>query len=109
MQYKEELVTAVNDIYNVRENRKAEILNQIQLHAVNQIKSGYTSFRICRLNKNDEIFLREWANMTNATIKVIKFRCFEDTKRYIVKQFVVDLKACMDLGYELEGNTLIIE
>jgi len=109
VQYREELVAAANDIYNGIENRKAKILNQIQLHAVNQIKLGYTGFRICRLNKNDEIFLREWADMTNATIKVIKFRCFEDAKRYMVKQFVVDLKDSMNLGYELEGNTLIIE
>ena len=109
MQYREELVAAANDIYNGIENRKAKILNQIQLHAVNQIKSGYTGFRICRLSKSDESFLKEWADMTNATIKVIKFRCFEDTKRYIVKQFMVDLKDSMNLGYELEGNTLIIE
>ena len=33
----------------------------------------------------------------------MKFRCFEDAKRYAIKQFVVDLKDSVKLDYELEG------
>ena len=45
--------------------------------------------------------------MTNANVKVIKFRCFEDDKRYVVRQFVVDLKGSIKIDYELEGKTLV--
>ena len=109
MQYRDELVRAADEIYSGIENRRAKILNQIQMHAVSQIKDGYTEFRISKLKKADERYLKEWADMTNASIRVIKFRCFEDAKRYIVKQFVVDLKGSINLDYKLEGKTLSIE
>jgi uncharacterized protein with gpF-like domain len=109
VQYKEELVAAASDIYTNLENRRAQVLNQIQMHAVNQIKNGYTGFRITRLEKGDEKYLKEWADMTNADVKTIKFKYFEDARRYIIKQFVVNLKNSMKLDYELEGKTLIIE
>lgn len=109
MQYMEELMSAANDVYEGIENRKSKVLNQIQVHAVNQIKQGYTSFRIVKLSKSDEKYLREWADMTNATINVIKFRCFENSRRYIVKQFEVDLKGSIEIDYELEGKILIID
>ena len=109
MQYSEELAAAVNCVYTEMENRRNNILNQIQLHAVNQIKDGYTSFRVNRLKTADERYLKEWANMTNANVKEIKFRCFENDKRYIIKQFMVDLTGSIKLDYELEGKSLIIE
>ena len=109
MQYRDELVLAADEIYTSMENKRAKILNQIQMHAVSQIKEGYTGFRISKLKKEDERYLREWAEMTKATIKVISFRCFENAKRYIIRQFVVDLKDCVKLDYELEGKALIIE
>ena len=109
MQYREELVKAATDIYNGIESRRFAVLEQIQMHAVNQIKNGFTSFRISRLKKSEERYLEEWASMTNAKIGVIKFRCFENEKRYIIRQFVVDLKGSMELNYELEGKTLIME
>ena len=109
VQYKEELVKAASDIYTEIETRRFCVLEQIQLHAVNQIKNGFTSFRISKLKKSEERYLEEWASMTNANISVIKFKCFENEKRYVVRQFVVDLKGSMKLDYELEGKTLIIE
>ena len=96
MQYREELVKAATDIYNGIESRRFAVLEQIQMHAVNQIKNGFTSFRISRLKKSEERYLEEWASMTNE-------------KRYIIRQFVVDLKGSMELNYELEGKTLIME
>ena len=109
MQYRDELIMAAGEVFNGIENRRAKILNQIQTHAVSQIKEGYTGFRISKLKKADERFLEEWAKLTNAKIRVIKFRCFEDAKRYTVRQFVVDLKGSIELDYELEGKTLVIE
>ncbi len=109
MQYREELVKAATDVYNGIESRRLYVLEQIQMHAVSQIKNGFTSFRISRLKKSEERYLEEWASMTNAKIDVIKFRCFANEKRYIVRQFVVDLKGSMELDYELEGKTLVME
>ena len=109
MQYRDELVEAANDVYSGIATRKSKILNQIQEHAVSQIKEGYTGFRISRLKRADEKYLKEWADMTNASIKVIKFRCFENSRRTVIRQFVVDLKGSVELEYEIEGKTLVIE
>jgi len=109
VQYRDELVSAAGSIYTGIENRRSKILNQIQMHAVGQIKEGYTCFRISRLKKADERYLKEWAEMTNATVKVIKFRCFDDAKKYVVRQFAIDLKGSVKLDYELEGKTLVID
>ena len=109
MQYRNELVLAADEVYKGMKNRRTKILNQIQMHAVSQIKEGYTCFRISKLKKADERYLKEWADMTNATVKVINFRCFENAKRYAIRQFTVDLKGSVELDYELEGKTLIIE
>ena len=46
--------------------------------------------------------------MTNANVKIIKFRCFENEKRYLVRQYVVDLKGCIEIEYESEGKTLVL-
>ena len=109
MQYKDELIEAASDVYSGIVTRKSKILNQIQEHAVNQIKEGYTGFRISKLKRADEKYLKEWADMTNASIKIIKFRCFENSKRTVIRQFLVDLKGSVELEYELEGKALIIE
>lgn len=106
MQYREELVIAVNDMVAEIENNKLDILNKIQLHALNQIRSGYTSFRISKLKKEDEYILKEWADITNASVKVIKFRCFADAKKYVVKQFYIDLRPSIEIDYKREGETL---
>ena len=108
MQYREELLDAVSCILTESENKKSKLLNTIQLHAITQLKDGYTSFRISRLKKEDERYLKEWADMTGATIKVIKFRCFSNAKRYVVRQYIVSLRDAVCLDYDLEGKTLVI-
>lgn len=108
MQYREELIGIANNFFEENKCKKETIMNQIQMHAISQIKEGFTSFRISRLKKEDEIFLKEWADMTNANVKVIKFRCFENEKRYLVKQFVVDLKGSINVDVDIEGKTLIL-
>lgn len=108
MQYREELLNAVQGILTESENKKSKLLNTIQLHAITQLKDGYTSFRISKLKKEEEKYLKEWADMIGATIKVIKFRCFNDAKRYIARQYLVSLKDIICLEYDLEGKTLIL-
>lgn len=108
MQYREELMNVANSFWENKRNNKEDIINRIQVHAINQVKNGFTSFRINRLKKEDEKFLKEWADMTNANVKIIKFRCFENEKRYLVRQYVVDLKGCIEIEYESEGKTLVL-
>ena len=109
MQYRDELLVAACDAYTATQKRRAVVLNTIQMHAVNQIKEGYTGFRINKLKKSDEIYLEEWVRITNAKMKIVKFRCFNNAKRYMVKQFLIDMKESIGLEYDLEGKTLIIE
>lgn len=109
MQYRDELIAATEDVYRFEQDKKNKILNQVQMHAIKQLKEGYTGFRISRLKREDEIYLKEWADITNANIKMIRFKCFENQKRYAITQFVIDLKDSLELNYELEGKTLHIE
>ena len=108
MQYRDELISVASNFLEENNSKRENIMNQIQLHAINQIKDGYTSFRISRLKKEDEKFLKEWSDMTNANVKVIKFKCFENQKRYLVKQFIVDLKGSINVECGLEGKTLVL-
>jgi len=108
LQYREELVNAVSSILTESENKKSKLLNAIQLHAIAQLKDGYTSFRISKLKKEDERYLKEWADLTCATVKVIKFRCFSNGKRYVVRQYIVSLRNIVCLEYDLEGKTLVL-
>lgn len=108
MQYREELERATRELLTEKENKKVILLNKIQTHAINQIKEGYTSFRISRLMKEDEKCLREWAEITNANIKVIKFRCFENERRYLIRQYLVDFNNNVKSDCLTEGKTLIL-
>lgn len=108
MQYRDELISVANNIFEENNSKRDSILNQIQLHAISQIKEGFTSFRISKLKREDEKYLKEWADMTNAKVKVIKFRCFENQNKYLVRQFMVDLKSSINIDYELEGKTLVL-
>jgi len=108
MQYREELERVAMELLTEKENKRIALLNQIQTHAINQIKDGYTSFRISRLKKEDEKYLREWAEITNANVEVIKFRCFENARRYIIRQYLVDFKNNVKSDCLVEGKTLIL-
>lgn len=108
MQYREELERVARELLTEKENKKIALLNKIQTHAINQIKDGYTSFRISRLKKEDERYLKEWSEITNANIKIIKFRCFENGRRYIIRQYLVDFRNNFNSDYLIEGKTLIL-
>lgn len=108
VQYRDELICVANNFFEENNCKRENLMNQIQLHAINQIKEGFTSFRISRLKKEDEKFLKEWADMTNANVKVIKFRCFENEKKYLVKQFIVDLSGSINVNVNIEGKTLVL-
>ena len=107
--FKMELISEAEKINENNISRRAIVLNSIQQHAINQVKEGYTSFRITHLAKEDEIFLKEWAEMSSADVKVIKFKCYENTKKYLIKQFNVDLSSVINVKYKKQGNTLVIE
>jgi len=107
--FKLQLVNAAEKINKSNISRKALVLNSIQQHAINQVKDGYTSFRITHLAKEDEIFLKEWAEMSSADVKVIKMKCYSNSKKYLIRQFNVDLSSVIDVKYKKQGKTLIME
>jgi len=108
-EYKMQLITEAEKINQNNISRRNFVLNSIQQHAINQVKEGYTSFRITHLSKEDEVFLKEWADMSAADVKIIKFKCYENTKKYMIRQFNVDLSNVINVKYKKQGNTLIME
>ena len=54
MQYREELINVANSFWETKRSNKEDIINRIQVHAINQVKNGFTSFRINRLKREDE-------------------------------------------------------
>ena len=107
--FKMELMSEAKKINENNISRRAVVLNSIQQHAINQVKEGFSSFRITHLSKEDEIFLKEWAEMSSADVKVIKFKCYENTKKYMIRQFNVDLSNVINVQYKKQGNTLIMD
>lgn len=108
MQYREELIDVATSFFEENNIKREKIMNRIQVHAISQVKKGFTSFRISKLCREDEKYLKEWADMTNANVKVIKFRCFDNQQKYLVRQFIVDLKGSINADYDLEGKTLVL-
>jgi len=107
--FKMELMSEAKKINENNISRRAVVLNSIQQHAIKQVKEGFSSFRITHLSKEDEIFLKEWAEMSSADVKVIKFKCYENTKKYMIRQFNVDLSNVINVQYKKQGNTLIMD
>ena len=107
--FKMELMSEAKKINENNISRRAVVLNSIQQHAINQVKEGFSSFRITHLSKEDEVFLKEWAEMSSADVKVIKFKCYENTKKYMIRQFNVDLSNVINVQYKKQGNTLIMD
>ena len=108
-QFKIDLINEAEKNYENIESRRISILNTVQQHAINQVKEGYTSFRISHLAKEDEGFLKEWADMSSADVKEIKFRCYENNRKYLIKQFNVDLSGVINASYAKQGDTLILD
>ena len=105
-EFKRELAKEAQKLVKNELSYKNKILNEIQNHAINQIREGYTSFRITNLKKQDEEYLKEWADMSDATVKVIKFKCYENARKYLIKQFDIDLSYCVGVKCPKEGKTL---
>jgi len=107
--FRNELISQAEKVNKNSLSRRAKVLNSIQQHAINQVKEGNTSFRITHLAKEDEIFLKEWAEMSDANVKMIKFKCYENSKKYLIRQFDVDLTSVINVQYRKQGNTLVME
>ena len=108
-QFKMELINEAEKNYENSMSRRNSVLNAVQQHAINQVKEGYTSFRISHLPKEDESYLKEWADMSSADVKEIKFRCYENNRKYLIKQFNVDLSSVINASYVKQGDTLILD
>ncbi|MBP3284311.1 MAG: hypothetical protein J6M02_02295 [Clostridia bacterium] len=108
MQFKEELLSAAEEIYTNQENKRNQFFRRIQNHAIEQVKNGYTAFRVGSLKQEEERYLEEWGKSTNADIQYICFTCFTSEKKYRAKQYLVNLNALVQLDYESEGKLLVI-
>ena len=88
--------------------RRVEIINKIQQHAINQIKEGYTSFRITNLAKEELEYLKEWSDISSAEVKEIKFKCYTNSQKYLVRQYEINLQNVIKSNYSKEGNSLVL-
>lgn len=88
--------------------RRLEVLNKIQEHAIKQVKEGYTSFRITNLAKNELEYLKEWSDISSASVKEIKFKCYTNNQKYLVRQYEVNLQNVIKSNYSKEGNSLVL-
>ena len=107
LQFKEELLSAAEELYIKQENRRDHFLESLQGHAVEQIRNGHTTFRISGLKKEEERYLAEWSEDTNVKIRYISFVCFKAEKKYRVRQCLVNLASVVNAERESEGEVLI--
>ena len=108
VQFKEELLSVAEKIYLNQENKRSQFFRRVQKHAVEQVKNGHTAFRIGSLKEEEEHYLAEWGKIANAEIKYIRFRCFTSDKKYLAKQYLVDLNGIVRVDYESEGKLLVV-
>lgn len=106
--FKKQLMQEANKLNNSVNTRRVEVLNKIQEHAITQIKEGYTSFRITNLPKEELCYLKEWSDISSATVKEIKFKCYTNNQKYLVRQYEVDLQEVIKSNCSKEGNSLIL-
>ena len=106
--FKKQLKQEANKLNNSVNTRRLEILNKIQEHAITQVKEGYTSFRITNLTKEDLEYLKEWSDMSSADVKEIKFKCYTNNQKYLIRQYEIDLQNIINSKYQKEGNSLVI-
>lgn len=105
--FRSQLMQEANKLSNCENIRRLEILNKIQEHAITQVKEGYTSFRITNLAKDEVEYLKEWSNISSADVKEIKFRCYTNNQKYLVRQYEIDLQNIINAKHRKEGNSLI--
>ena len=106
--FKKELMQEAKKANTNLNTKRLEILNKIQQHAISQVKEGYTSFRITNLAKDEIEYLKEWSDISSATVKEIKFKCYTNNQKYLVRQYEVDLQNIIKAKYVKEGNSLIL-
>ena len=106
--FKKELMQEAKKLNNTLNTRRLEILNRIQAHAIQQVKEGYTSFRITNLSKDELDYLKEWSDISSAEVKEIKFKCYTNNQKYLVRQYEVNLSDVVNARYLKEGNSLIL-
>lgn len=109
LQFKEELLSAAEEIHESQQNKKSQFFAKIQNHAIEQVRNGYTMFRVGSLKREEEAFLAEWGEMTNAKIRYIRFNCFTDEKKFFVKHYIVNLKSVISSNYQAEGESLVFQ
>jgi len=107
LQFKEELLSAAEKVYENQQNKKSQFFTKIQNHAIEQIKNGYTMFRVGSLNQDEESFLAEWGKMTNVKIRYIRFSCFASNQKFFVKHYLVYLNTIVQTDCEAEGQLLV--
>ena len=106
--FKKELMQEAKKATTNLNTKRLEILNKIQEHAISQVKEGYTSFRITNLAKDEIEYLKEWSDISSATVKEIKFKCYTNNQKYLVRQYEVNLQNIIKAKYSKEGNSLIL-
>ena len=106
--FKKELMQEAKKLNNNVNSRRLEILNKIQEHAIRQVKEGYTSFRITNLPKDDVKYLTEWSSISSADVKEIRFKCYSDNHKFLIRQYEIDLQNIINATIRKEGNALVI-
>lgn len=106
--FKKQLMQEANKLNNSINTRRVEILNKIQEHAIMQVKEGYTSFRITNLAKDELDYLKEWSEISSAEVKEIKFKCYTNNQKYLVRQYEIDLQNVINAKHRKEGNSLVL-
>jgi len=107
VQFKEELLSAAEELYTKQDNKRSHFIESLQCHAVEQIRNGYTAFRVSGLKQDEERYLAEWGENANVKIQYISFHCFKAEKKYIAKQYLVNLQSIVGTDSDSEGEILI--
>ena len=96
----------LENILDYEVSRKDEIIAKLQRHSLIQTKNGFTKFRITNLDKEDVIYLEQWVENINASLKVQRFKCYMGSKYYFVNTYMIDFKPLLGSYYDKEGRVL---
>jgi len=96
----------LENILDYEVSRKEEIIAKLQRHSLIQTKNGFTKFRITNLDKEDVIYLEQWVENINASLKVQRFKCYMGSKYYFVNTYMIDFKPLLGSYYDKEGRVL---
>lgn len=99
----------LENILDYEVNRKEAIQAKLQHHSLIQTKNGFTKFRITNLDKEDLVYLEQWADNINASLSVHRFKCYMGKKYYFVNTYMVDLRPLLGRGFDREGRVLNIK